>query len=180
MISVVGSGTTPIVWARGVASWFDAHRGFALALMLLGTGAAGVLTPLVLGGLIQNYGWKVGYLGLAVVAVVAIIPVYFLFRERELRDPEAQAMGNAIGLTVKEAAATRDFWIIVAAFRIHRAGDFRHPDPFGRHAGGVRASNAHSRLRSRDSWAPPSSSAAFRSAMRSIVFPHRSCRPSFS
>jgi MFS family permease len=116
MISVVGSGTTPIVWARGVASWFDAHRGFALALMLLGTGAAGVLTPLVLGGLIQNYGWKFGYLGLAVVAVVAIIPVYFLFRERELRDPEAQAMGNAIGLTVKEAAATRDFWIIVAAF----------------------------------------------------------------
>ena len=116
LISVMGGGTTPIVWARGVASWFSVHRGFALALMLLGTGAAGVLTPLFVGTLIQSHGWKSGYLGLAVVALVAIIPVYLLFNERKIGTANTGGGVENVGLEVRAAARTREFWLIVAAF----------------------------------------------------------------
>jgi MFS family permease len=116
LISVMGGGTTPIVWARGVASWFSLHRGFALALMLLGTGAAGVLTPLFIGGLIQNHGWRAGYLGLAAVSILAIFPVYFLFREKKIVKVDHGAARNIGGLEIREAASTREFWVVAGAF----------------------------------------------------------------
>jgi MFS family permease len=116
LISALGSGTTPVVWARGVASWFSLHRGFALALMLLGTGAAGVLTPLFIGGLIQDHGWQSGYIGMAVVAIAAIVPVYFLFHERKFVEIDHIAVRNILGLEIKEALGTREFWLIAAAF----------------------------------------------------------------
>jgi MFS family permease len=116
LISVFGSGTTPVVWARGVASWFSLHRGFALALMLLGTGAAGVLTPLFIGGLIQTHGWQAGYMGMAAVSILATVPVYFLFQERKIVEIDHISVRNILGLEMKQALSTREFWLIAAAF----------------------------------------------------------------
>jgi MFS family permease len=115
-ISVAGGGTTPIVWARGVASWFDRHRGFALALMLLGTGAAGVLTPLFVGGLIEKYGWQGGYLGLAAAALVAIIPVFVFFREKAAISRSSVERTGGEGFSIGNAIRGRHFWQIALAF----------------------------------------------------------------
>ncbi|WP_116969490.1 MFS transporter, partial [Blastomonas sp. UPD001] len=49
MVSLAGAGTTPAIWARIVSLRFDAARGLALGLMLMGTGTAAILAPALLG-----------------------------------------------------------------------------------------------------------------------------------
>ncbi|MBT4741022.1 MAG: MFS transporter, partial [Rhodospirillaceae bacterium] len=73
-LSVAGCCTTPLVWTRGVATWFVEKRGLALGLTLTGTGVAGILVPIVLGSMVDKYDWRAAYVLMAVAAALAIIP----------------------------------------------------------------------------------------------------------
>jgi MFS family permease len=57
-LSLAGSCTTPLVWTRGVATWFEEKRGLALGLTLTGTGVAGFMVPVFVGGLVDRYDWR--------------------------------------------------------------------------------------------------------------------------
>ena len=74
-VSLAGCGTTPAVWARVVTQRFDRSRGLALGLMLMGTGAAAVLAPVLLGGIVARNGWRMAVLAMAAVAFVAGLPL---------------------------------------------------------------------------------------------------------
>ncbi len=124
-LSLVGCCTTPLVWTRAVATWFEKRRGLALGVTLAGTGIAGILAPLVLDGLIERYGWQAGYLAMAAAAALAVLPAYFWFFEQGRQDEKAE---NSIrgpaspaleaGLTVKEAFRTFRFWQFAFAFML--------------------------------------------------------------
>jgi len=115
LLSLAGCGTSPIIWTRGVALWFDKNRGLAFGLTLAGTGIAGMVMPPFIGWVIAHHDWRAGYLGLAAATAVALIPVVLFFREpsdRELADrrsPLAQAQ-HAAGMALGEALRTRRFW----------------------------------------------------------------------
>jgi MFS family permease len=111
VMAAAGGGTTALVWTRGVATWFVRRRGVALALTLTGTGLAGILTPPVIGGLIDGFGWQAGYVGIAAVAALSLIPVWLSFAERGAAPADAVHEAPAHGgLTVREAVRTRRFW----------------------------------------------------------------------
>lgn len=74
LVSLAGCGTTPTIWARFVALRFDAARGLALGLMLLGTGAAALLAPALLGPLFVAYGWRNAVLAMAAVTLLIGLP----------------------------------------------------------------------------------------------------------
>lgn len=78
VLSVAGCGTTPAIWARVVSLRFDAGRGLALGLMLMGTGTAAMLAPALLGPVIAAQGWRTGLLAMAAVVAVIGIPVSLL------------------------------------------------------------------------------------------------------
>ena len=120
LLAGCGGGTTALVWTRGVASWFVKQRGIALAITATGTGVAGVITPPLIGGLIDKYGWQAGYLGIAALAALAIIPVYFLFIENDAPVPGTATTAAPIqtGLEIGEAVRTRRFWQNGVAFLI--------------------------------------------------------------
>lgn len=111
-LGVIGSGTAPLIWTHAVNSWFDRSRGLALGLTLAGTGVAAIVAPRGVDSLIQAYGWRAGYLGLAIFIFVVALPVIFLlFRER--KPVEALAVGQPdllLGATVGEALRTVRFW----------------------------------------------------------------------
>lgn len=69
----------PTVWTAGVSSMFNAGRGMALSIMLCGTGLGSSLTPLVSNWLIEAYGWRVAYVGLALFWALLVIPIIVLF-----------------------------------------------------------------------------------------------------
>ena len=119
LMSVLGAGTLSGTWTRVVGGWFDRNLGIALGLANTGTGIAGfLLKPFGL-WLIHDFGWRIAFAGIGLLPIVVGVPIVaWLFRERP-------AAGVAIndtrpaddtGLVLREALATRQFWIMAAAF----------------------------------------------------------------
>ncbi len=70
----------PTLWAAAVASRFDRNRGLALAIMLSGTGLTAFLAPIVGTRLIDHFGWRGAYVGLALLwcgMVLPLVAAYF-------------------------------------------------------------------------------------------------------
>lgn len=104
----------PMVWTAGVSSFFNKARGLALAAALCGTAFCSSITPLLTTVLVEQFGWRGAYVGLAVFwGLVALLPLYFWFdskidRTRRLglskgpQDPQAQQHQDVLeGYTTK-------------------------------------------------------------------------------
>jgi len=117
-MAVLGIGTSPITWTRGIAAWFDRGRGLALGLGLTSTGVMAFLLPPLVTDVIAEHGWRTAYLALAAGVVLIGMPVVALL----FRDPPAAAPGSVartgVGLDLHEALRGRAFWILVVAFAL--------------------------------------------------------------
>ena len=118
LVGVLGAGTSPAVWTRAVSGWFEKRRGFALGLTLMGTGIFATLGPRYVTWAIQTFDWRVGYLALALVPLLIVLPVVMLwFHERSAAPPGATSSVQAqTGMTLGEALGTTPFWIIATTF----------------------------------------------------------------
>ncbi|MSO97857.1 MAG: MFS transporter [Rhodospirillaceae bacterium] len=118
LLALAGCATTPLVWTRGVATWFYQKRGLALGLTLAGSGVAGMLTPMFVGSLISRYGWEAGYMGMGVLAAIGLIPIWFFFYENKQTAAEQLARPQIpqSGFSVPETLRSRRFWQIGLAF----------------------------------------------------------------
>ena len=109
----------PTIWTTGVSSLFDAGRGMALSVMLCGTALGSSFTPIVATWLIDNYGWRIAYVGLAGFWGVIVIPaVLLLFSSaadrgrvaaREAAIPKAAQVLALPGMHWREALPTWKF-----------------------------------------------------------------------
>lgn len=122
LLAVMGIGTTPITWSRGIAAWFDRRRGMALGLGLMGTGITAFAAPPLMTAIVASHGWRTGYAAIAAAILLVALPAtWFLFRERaKVRDDSAAARAAAAaeaeGLTLGEALGGYRYWVIIAAF----------------------------------------------------------------
>lgn len=118
LFALVGAGTTPLAWSRGIASWFVEKRGLALGIALSGTGATALLAPPLLNQLIAAHGWRSGYMAVAAaIALVAMPAVWLLFREKpDTGGGRPTSAASSDGLTVGEALRTRHFWLMIVGF----------------------------------------------------------------
>lgn len=118
LMSALGAGTLPITWTRAVSNWFNTHRGLALGLSLLGTGLFGAGAKLYANYLIGEVGWRMAYVGLALLPLLISLPTaYFLFRDTT----DAKAKGAPVqlahrGLSLAQAMKGYRFWLLAIAF----------------------------------------------------------------
>ncbi len=81
-----------LAWHRTIISWFDHWRGRAIAFGVLGASLAGVVMPPLVTALVEELGWRGGFIVFAVVVVSILTPlVYFCLKDRpedigEVRD----------------------------------------------------------------------------------------------
>ena len=114
LLSVAGTGTLPITWTRAVNNRFKKSRGLALGLALLLTGVFGSLSKIYAHWIIDIAGWRVAYAALAAFPLVISLPVAIAY----FHDTDEPAPGSAglppveDGLTLRQAAATWQFWAI--------------------------------------------------------------------
>lgn len=120
VICVAGMGATPIAFTRLINISFDKHRGLALGIMLAGPGlVAAFLKPLA-GFAIEMSGWRTAIVIVGLLPVLIALPLcrWALSRsERLMTSAPAQgheANAGLEGFSVREAATTRAFWIIIA------------------------------------------------------------------
>jgi MFS family permease len=129
----LGTGSMALVFAATVANaWFVTRRGLVMGILTAG-GAAGQLVFLpVLAFLTEATSWQVASL-LVTAAAIAVLPlVALLLRDRpadlglppfggDAVVPPLAARESAAGLALgalREAARTRAFWALAAAFAI--------------------------------------------------------------
>lgn len=94
LVSLAGAGTTPAIWARIVSLRFGAARGLALGLMLMGTGAAAMLAPALLGPVFAQSGWRTAVMVMAGVTLLVGLPASLLVGTADRPTPEARARGR--------------------------------------------------------------------------------------
>ena len=124
-LGLVSGGAGAMSYTDVISLWFDRHRGLALSVMMLGMGLGAIAMPSIAQRLVATFGWRPAYsiFGLAVLLIPLPMLVAFLKERPENMDllPDGVAKGplsrpitvNEIGLTLREAANTSAYWVIV-------------------------------------------------------------------
>jgi predicted MFS family arabinose efflux permease len=121
VLGIVGNGTAQLSYTRAVLTWFQKHRGLALALVLTGSGTGSILIPLVTQVVIQHYGWRSGYLALGCIALLGIPLTAILVRNRPV--PVAQTDHHfQSGVSIGFALRTSIFWIFAFVIMLEAFG----------------------------------------------------------
>lgn len=81
---LVGFGTgasfAPLI--ADISHWFSRRRGIAVGIVAAGNYLSGAIWPVLLSGIQETYGWRTVYLVLAVLVLVAMVPLSLLLRRR--------------------------------------------------------------------------------------------------
>jgi len=113
----------PTVWVAAVTSVFKTGRGFALAVALCGTGIGSAVVPILANSLIDAYGWRMAYVGMAAIWLFVTLPlVLFGFysardKQRIKRQKGVSSGPDAVltGLEAREALRSAKFAKIATA-----------------------------------------------------------------
>ncbi len=94
---LLGLGTSigfgPLI--ADISHWFMRRRGIAVALVASGNYLSGAIWPTLLSGILQRDGWQQVYLSLAVITLVAVIPLSLLLRRQVPVDAHGTAAAAA-------------------------------------------------------------------------------------
>ncbi|MDX2224009.1 MAG: MFS transporter [Rhodospirillaceae bacterium] len=121
--AVIGVGTVPITWTRVIIDWFDKGRGRALGLALAGTGVSAAFIPSYTTWLLQEFGWRMAYVGLGALPIVLALPLsLWLLRDRTTgaATPTAPRTAAAepavVDVDFRTAVTGYRFWAMNVAF----------------------------------------------------------------
>lgn len=118
LAGVFGAGHSPIPYIKVVSQWFDRQRGLALGLTMTGIGLGGLLLAQLVRLLLEQFGWRAGFLGLGVAIMVIAFPaVVALVREpvqdRPVPGGTATTLEPEPGATAAQAVRDFRFWAIL-------------------------------------------------------------------
>jgi MFS family permease len=124
-LGIVSGGAGAMSYTDVISRWFDRHRGLALSVMMLGMGSGAIVMPSIAQRLVATFGWRLSYSIFGVTVLLIPLPTVWAFlRERPenmgllpdgaTEDSVSRPVAvNEIGLTLREAANSSTFWIIV-------------------------------------------------------------------
>ncbi len=114
LIGFAAVGVWPVTYNKLTTQWFDRHLGLSPGLAL---GAA--LLPALAGMVIATQGWRAAYAALGLSAFVIPWPLAWLALKERPAAPRAAAAATraaAAGLSLAQAARTREFWLALGGF----------------------------------------------------------------
>ena len=119
----LGQGSLSLVSLYIVNVWFVRRRGLAVGISGLGLAIGIAFFPLLIEGLLQEFGWRTAYMLLGGLVAVTILPIgAWLFRgqpERFGLRPDSGAVTTdepvaETNLSLAQAQRTGTFWLFVA------------------------------------------------------------------
>jgi len=119
-MGTIAVGTNSTAYMRILAGWFDARRGLAIGIAGSGTGLGFAYVPILTETVVTDYGWRSGYLALAVLLVLTTLPlVLFLLKDSPMLVVEAGVTARpapATGDAMLQAVRKTDFWVLGGIF----------------------------------------------------------------
>ncbi len=120
----IGSTYAPV--SATVSKWFSRRRALALGIALMGISVGQMVLSPVAAHLIERNGWRTTYVVLGIIIVVCALPALFCWdgdrlrwppwarrTDRETRPPTDRTSSSAEGMTIRQAARTAPFWMIM-------------------------------------------------------------------
>jgi predicted MFS family arabinose efflux permease len=111
VLGLAANGTAQFAYTRTILTWFSRRRGFALALLLTGSGVGSIVIPPLTEWMIRHHGWRSGYLMLGGIALLGFPLTALLVRNRPEK-PLVRTDRKASGVTVSAALRAGSFWIL--------------------------------------------------------------------
>jgi MFS family permease len=118
----LGAGWVPLV--SPVARWFAKKRGMMTGVVVAGAGVGVMIMPPAASWLISNYGWRLAYTIIGIVALASVIPAaQFLKRDPDQMGLVPHGVDEAKidspnletgGFSLQEVIRTRQFWVLSA------------------------------------------------------------------
>jgi MFS family permease len=72
LMALLGAGCSSVTLSRIIVGLFDRNRGAAIGVVLIGTGLASAVAPILLSPIIVASGWRAGYQTLALVMLIGL------------------------------------------------------------------------------------------------------------
>ncbi|SFF77680.1 Sugar phosphate permease [Novosphingobium sp. CF614] len=94
VMNTFGILTSALIFCRVIIDRFDKARGTALSLMMCASPLTGMVMPLLIGEIVNDHGWRTGYLALA--AISAVGGAASLLMIGPSRKPQADPAGDAL------------------------------------------------------------------------------------
>jgi len=118
--------TGPIPNQVLVSNWFHLKRGRAMGIAYLGLGVGGAVSPLLINGLIESFGWRNAFRIIGALILIVLFPVSQWITRSSPCDLNLRADGigppdtasepassNRESMTVARAMRSSNFWLIV-------------------------------------------------------------------
>lgn len=103
----LGQGSLSLISSTTVAVWFDRRRGTAIGLLSAVGGAGMALIPLIGAVMIDAWGWRSAWIGLAAVVALLALPLAVFV----LRDPRLEGtVSTDIEMSVEPDVGTVQIW----------------------------------------------------------------------
>lgn len=95
---VFGVMTTSLVFTRVIVQRFDQARGSALSALMMGPPLSGAIMAPILGWIIADYGWRSGFLSLAILSGIGgLVCIAFMGRGRKRAEQCAEIRSLKLG-----------------------------------------------------------------------------------
>jgi MFS family permease len=116
-LAIVSTLPSTVLYARVLATWFFRRRGLAQGIAAgAAFGIGGAVLPIVAQILIDNFGWRMAYLGLGMMVVCVGFPVSLAFlHEAPGFRVTREAAPVLSGMSRGEALREPTFWILFAS-----------------------------------------------------------------
>ncbi len=112
IIGLASAGSSPVVYSRVIASWFDRRRGQALAVMIAGSALGAIIVPPIAQALIDGAGWRNVYVILgAAMPLIGVPVVVRLVRERD--SSGHGALKGSRSAVLRGALQSRTLWTLI-------------------------------------------------------------------
>ena len=125
LATLIGFGSNAmggLATAKLVANWFEARRGTALGIATMGISLSGVVMPIASALLIEQIGWRGGFLVFGAFTLVLVLPVVLavvVSRPEEVgQQPDGRAPAVEAAplphraLPVRQLMRDRNFWVL--------------------------------------------------------------------
>lgn len=113
--ALFGSGVSGITLTRPINAHFKRYRGRALGLVGIGVSITAFLVPPVLHEVIVNFGWRAGFIALAIIGLGIGLPAVMLLMPREAATARVEKVPGQSRKADWSFIGCRDFWLLAGS-----------------------------------------------------------------